>query len=39
MFTTDKIDKDDLIMRADIAMYKAKALGKNQFCFWDESIK
>jgi diguanylate cyclase (GGDEF)-like protein len=39
MFTTDKINRDDLIMRADIAMYKAKALGKNQFCFWDENIR
>jgi PleD family two-component response regulator len=25
-------------MRADIAMYQAKAAGKNQYCFWSEDL-
>lgn len=29
---------EDLIMKADLAMYEAKRKGKNQFCFFEPSI-
>ncbi|MBN2696375.1 MAG: diguanylate cyclase [Bacilli bacterium] len=38
LFSSDKLGRDDLIMRADIAMYQAKAKGKNQYCFWSKDI-
>jgi diguanylate cyclase (GGDEF)-like protein len=38
--TTSSIDveKSELLRRADIAMYHAKSLGKNQVVVWDESL-
>jgi diguanylate cyclase (GGDEF)-like protein len=33
-----EIEKSELLRRADIAMYHAKSLGKNQVVVWDESI-
>ncbi|HEY0158497.1 MAG TPA: sensor domain-containing diguanylate cyclase [Thermoanaerobaculia bacterium] len=36
--TPFEIEKSELLRRADIAMYHAKSLGKNQVVVWDESI-
>jgi GGDEF domain-containing protein len=33
-----EIEKSELLRRADIAMYHAKSLGKNQVVVWDESM-
>jgi diguanylate cyclase (GGDEF)-like protein len=33
-----ELEKSELLRRADIAMYHAKSLGKNQVVVWDESI-
>lgn len=35
----DEADKiDDLLAQADTAMYRAKAIGSNQVCFYDQSM-
>jgi diguanylate cyclase (GGDEF)-like protein len=39
IFPTDGVDNDTLIKNADIAMYKAKSSGKNQFVFCSEEMK
>jgi diguanylate cyclase (GGDEF)-like protein len=36
--TSLEIEKSELLRRADIAMYHAKSLGKNQVVVWDESL-
>lgn len=36
--TSFEVEKSELLRRADIAMYHAKSLGKNQVVVWDESI-
>ncbi|HYO76948.1 MAG TPA: sensor domain-containing diguanylate cyclase [Thermoanaerobaculia bacterium] len=33
-----ELDKSELLRRADVAMYHAKSLGKNQVVVWDESL-
>ena len=33
-----EIDKNELLRRADVAMYHAKSLGKNQVVVWDEAL-
>ncbi len=33
------LDKDDLIKQADLAMYKSKEGGGNQFCFYNTEMK
>ena len=33
------LDKEDLIRQADLAMYKSKEGGGNQFCFYNEEMK
>lgn len=37
-FPLDGSDVEDLIMKADLAMYEAKRRGKNQFCFFETKI-
>ena len=32
------LERSELLRRADIAMYRAKSLGKNQVVVWDESL-
>ncbi len=39
VYPMDGMDKDTLIKNADIAMYKAKNNGKNQFVFCSEEMK
>lgn len=34
----DGVSLEDLLMKADIAMYRAKALGKNRYTFYNEEI-
>jgi diguanylate cyclase (GGDEF)-like protein len=34
IYPKDALDTDNLLLRADIAMYEAKRRGKNQFCFF-----
>lgn len=33
-----EMDKNELLRRADVAMYHAKSLGKNQVVVWDEAL-
>jgi diguanylate cyclase (GGDEF)-like protein len=33
-----ELEKSELLRRADIAMYRAKSLGKNQVVVWDETL-
>ena len=33
-----ELDKNELLRRADVAMYHAKSLGKNQVVVWDEAL-
>ncbi|KZN40913.1 two-component system response regulator [Pseudoalteromonas luteoviolacea] len=37
--SASKTTTEDLLKQADIAMYKAKNGGKNQICFFDESLE
>ena len=39
VFPDDAIDKDTLLKNADIAMYQAKADGKNNYKFFSEELK
>lgn len=39
VFPDDGEDSDTLVKNADLAMYKAKELGKNQFAFCNSSMK
>lgn len=39
IYPTDGLDSETLIKNADIALYKAKELGKNQFAFCSASMK
>jgi diguanylate cyclase (GGDEF)-like protein len=34
----DKTDKDELVVQADVAMYRAKTSGYNEVCFYDRSM-
>jgi len=36
--TSIELEKSELLRRADIAMYRAKSLGKNQVVVWDETL-
>jgi diguanylate cyclase (GGDEF)-like protein len=36
MYPADASDYDEILRKADIAMYKSKAKGKNQICFYDD---
>jgi len=38
LFPKDGTDADDLIRHADTAMYKAKELGRNTFCFFEQDM-
>jgi diguanylate cyclase (GGDEF)-like protein len=38
MFPTDGTTVDELLQHADIALYRAKADGRGQLCFFDESM-
>jgi len=37
--TEHNISPNDILRKADLALYKAKDLGRNQFCFYDESLE
>lgn len=39
IFPENGCNADELLLSADIAMYKAKQLGKNRYVFFDESMK
>jgi GGDEF domain-containing protein len=32
------VERNELVRRADVAMYRAKSLGKNQVVVWDERL-
>jgi diguanylate cyclase (GGDEF)-like protein/PAS domain S-box-containing protein len=38
LYPADATDADDLLARADIAMYEAKRHGRNQYCFYSASV-
>lgn len=37
-YPEDSLSADDLLMKSDIAMYKAKSDGKNRYCYFTESL-
>ncbi len=37
-YPDDSLSADDLLMKSDIAMYKAKEDGKNRYCYFTESL-
>jgi len=36
LYPQDKSDANGLLRHADQAMYEAKQLGKNRYCFWKD---
>src|SRR5205085_8590737 len=36
--TSIEVEKSELLRRADVAMYHAKSLGKNQVVVWDDTL-
>jgi diguanylate cyclase (GGDEF)-like protein/PAS domain S-box-containing protein len=38
IYPKDGLDADNLLQRADLAMYEAKRRGKNQFCFFEPGM-
>ena len=38
VYSDDSTDLDGLVKQADIAMYRAKALGRDTFCFFDPAL-
>lgn len=39
LFLDDELSRDDILTRADWAMYQAKDRGRNQVCFYQQSIQ
>lgn len=39
VFGAERVDPEELLRRADVAMYRAKAAGRHQLCFYDPSMQ